>query len=118
MKRRARRPSVDIPEPADVDPAVENNPDKKNLRREAGVWIAANPRVYALFVRFAKEAASKGRPFGIKLLTERVRWEGLVNTTSDDGYKINNNHHAYIARRLVHDYPELVGLLRFRKTHY
>lgn len=88
------------------------------MRDEAARWIAENPQVYRLFERFALEAAAQGRPFGAKLLAERVRWECVVVGRSDDLYKLNNNHTAYVARRLVADHPELGPLLRFRKTRY
>lgn len=90
----------------------------KDLRAEAEAWIDANPQAYAIFVRFAKRAATMGRPFGIGLLTERVRWEAFFDRSDTDGYKINNNHRAYIARRLVEDVPEAASLLRFRGTGY
>ena len=106
-------------EPQAVEAARENNPNGDDLRAKAAAWIDANPVAYARFERFALEAARSGRHFGIGLLTERVRWEALVRIQQDeDGYRINNNHRAYIARKLIADHPQLDGLIRFRKTRW
>lgn len=94
------------------------NPGQKDLRAEAEAWLRKNPEVYGLYERFAAEMAKTGRRFGVKLLTERVRWECAVRTSGEDGFKINNNHTAYIARKLVTDHPELLTLLVFRETRY
>jgi hypothetical protein len=101
-----------------IEPARQNNPNGRDLRAEAATWVAANPQAYALFARFALEARAQGRRFGVKLLTERVRWECMVTTRDGAGYKINNNYHAYIARKLLQDHPQLEGFLRFRRTRY
>lgn len=91
-------------------------PQNGDLRAAAEAWLSANPRVYDLFVRFALEAAAAGKPFGAKLLAERVRWEVMVASRDAAGFKVNNNHVAYVARRLVRDHPHLRQWLRFRQT--
>lgn len=106
--------------PNGVLPFRENNPPpKKDLRRAAEKWIDENPEGYALYVRFALQAASKGRRFGINALTERVRWEAMMEWNPDErGFKINNNHAPYIARKLIEDYPQLEPLIECRKTFW
>jgi len=90
-----------------------------DLRRKAEEWITANPVIYALTERFALEMASKKKKFGIALLFERVRWEIKVTAQPDeDGFKLNNNHRAYVARRLVQDHPDLAQFLSFRTTKW
>lgn len=86
--------------------------DANKHEAAAREWIDANPKAFALFERFALEAASKGRRFGIGFLAERVRWECWIGQYTD--FKINNNHRAYIARELVHRHPELKDLIEFR----
>lgn len=107
-------PPKRIPDPVNVEPAVRVTTD--DLRSAAEQWIATNPQVYALFERFALEMHARGRKFGVGLLTERVRWECAITTASDDGFKINNNHRAYIGRKLVADHPQLQSFLSFRET--
>lgn len=85
-----------------------------SLRQQAEAWIDNNPHIYALFVRFAKEKLAAGKRFGIGQLTERVRWETDLDWEGE--YKIPNNHRAYIARKLLDDYPELGALLRTHRT--
>lgn len=94
----------------------ENNPGGRDLRAEAARWIAQNPEVAELFLRFARDMASRGRCFGIGLITERVRWEIILQLK--DKYKINNNHRAYIARWIIAKDPSVEPFLRFRGTRY
>ncbi len=104
-----RRPRVEYE-------ACENNPEGKDLREETAKWIIDNREVADLFLRFARELALKERPFGISLITERVRWE--IFFQHNGKYKINNNHRAYLARWIVAMEPRLEQYLHFRKVHY
>ena len=91
----------------------------KNLRRDAAEWIKNHRDAIALFFRFAAEAASKGRKFGIGLITERVRWETLIFAGREDPhYKISNSYRAYIARHLIKVEPYLEDFLTFRNVKY
>jgi hypothetical protein len=74
-----------------------------------------NPKIWELLVKFSFEAKNSGMTnIGISLLVERIRWEIQVVTKSSDKYKINNNHRAFYARKLMATYPELTGLFRTR----
>jgi len=88
----------------------------RDYRAKAEAWIAKHPEVYALFERFALQAAAKGRRFGVKLLAERVRWECFFQRDAEDTFKINNSLVAFIARRLVRDHPKLEKYIEFRKV--
>jgi len=113
-----RRRVVISDPPADrIEPARKNNPQGLDLRAEAERWVLENPSAYELVKRFALEAARTGRRFGMKLVVERVRWESFL-IGEEDGYKVNNNHTAYLARKLVADRPQLTNLLQFRQTRY
>lgn len=107
-------------DPTNVLPFQENNPPpKKDLRREAEKFIDEQPDAYALFERFALEMLAVGRKFGIGALTERVRWEITMTWDPDArGFKINNNHRAYIARQLIEDHPGLADLIQVRRTYW
>ena len=85
-----------------------------NYRLQAERWMDENPLAYSLFVKFAKLMAGKRMRFGAQLIAERVRWESMFKYSGE--YKINNNYVAYIARRLVADYPELKQWMTFRET--
>lgn len=99
-----------------IDDPVEQNPGRKDLRQAAEEWLGEHPGIYEDFERAALALHHEGRAFGAKLLAERVRWAPSRSWGRD--FYINNNHVAYIARRLAEDHPELLGRLRFRKTRY
>ena len=81
-------------------------------------WIDRNPRAFDLFLRFAREALRSNRPFGVKALAERVRWETRVRWSRDpSGFKWNNSFTAYLARDLVGVEPALGGLIETRRVH-
>jgi hypothetical protein len=107
---------VEILTPQHEDPARENNPENVDLAVAAKKWMDAHPEIYELFKTFAQELVRLKRPFGIGLLTERVRWE--CATLYGEDYKINNNYRAYIARALIRDVPELEKYIRFRQVRY
>jgi hypothetical protein len=88
----------------------------KDLRKEAGKWIEQNPEAMSYFREFARQKISRRQRFGIAAVAERVRWEMNLSTTSEDGFKINNNHRAYIARRLIEEMPEVAGLIRMKSV--
>ena len=106
-----------IQDPGNVLPFRENNPERKNLRSEAARWIADNPAVFGLFDRFALQMLAKRRRFGISLLTERVRWEVLMNWARDArGFKINNNWAPYYVRMFVADFPQHELMFAMRES--
>ncbi len=74
-----------------------------------------NPMTMYNLQDFARQAVAAGRKrIGIAFLVERVRWYGIIERRDDDGYKINNNHRAFIARELERRDPSLVGLFTKR----
>ncbi len=84
---------------------------------EASFWEfhRANPEVYSVIVRLAKEWRNNGgRRIGMKALFERARWE-ISMWTNGDEFKLNNNHTAFYARMLMENEPELSGLFALRK---
>ena len=102
-----------------IEPTIANNPEGRDLRKEAESFMAENPEVLELFVKFALDMAATGRRFGVKLLAERVRWEVATTWAEDErGFKLNNNHTAYIGRALIERHPSLGSLIRFRETAY
>lgn len=92
-------------------------PPRNAMERHYREWKEKNPDVFDLYVRFAKEALTYRRKFGVKLLTERVRWEARMSIVKDEaGFRINNSHSAYFARDLVELIPELKGLIEMRRV--
>jgi hypothetical protein len=112
----AHKPVV-MAQPRHEDPTPQNNPDKRDLRKETEAWIQSNPDVAKMFLYFARELASKGRPFGIGLIAERVRYECAIST-SPSKFKINNNVRSYVARWLIVQDPSLEKWMSFREVRY
>ena len=78
-------------------------------------FYRANPHVYDLYVKFAREAKQAGLPkLSISLLTERIRWETSIVTKSEDGMRISNNHKPFYARMLSKR-PEFEGMFVIKK---
>jgi hypothetical protein len=70
-----------------------------------------------VFETMALTRARLGQKFGIGALTEVVRWEVAIQTRRvGDGFKINNNHRAYIARELLRRVPSLRDFLELREV--
>jgi len=81
----------------------------------ARMWLRENPQIFPLYERFAEEIVRRGRRFSISLLTERIRWEMHMTWEPDeDGFKISNNHRAYLARYLVARHPEYAKFILCR----
>ena len=74
-----------------------------------------NPKVYDLFVRFAKDvkAAKMGR-YSAKSIFERIRWHVEIETVGEK-FKLNNNYTAYYARKMMKEHPEFQGFFIVRE---
>lgn len=77
----------------------------------------ANPKVYIVLVRLAREWIRRtGRSkIGIGALFERTRWE-IAITTSDPEFKLNNDFRAYYARLIMAEHPDLADLFEVRTS--
>ena len=92
-------------------------PARNGLEARYREWLHEHWPVFKLYERFALEACERRKQFSISLLTERIRWEVFMGIHKDaDGYRINNNYRAYIARDLLQKYPQLYGLLETRRV--
>lgn len=88
-----------------------------SLEIEFKEYDKANPQVWDYFCRFAFEAIEAGRvTLSVSLIIERIRWEVFVVTKSNDGFKINNNHRAFYARKFMKFYPQHKDIFRTRTS--
>ena len=77
-----------------------------------------NPQVYEAFKKFTFQAIRHGKKnLGSKMVFERIRWYTAVEARSDS-FKLNNNYHAYYARKFMKEYPEYKGFFRTRKSQF
>ena len=76
---------------------------------------AANPKVYALFKKFAFQALGKGRKrFGARMIWERMRWYVMFETVDDVDYKLNDHHLTFYSRQFMRDFPQWKGFFEIR----
>lgn len=88
-----------------------------SLEIEFKEYDKANPEVWQMFCRFAFEAIDRGRKtLSVSLIIERVRWETFIATQSGDGFKINNNHRAFYARKFMKQFPAYPDIFRTRTS--
>jgi hypothetical protein len=101
-------------EPDPVEAAWRKGQGKTMVR--AAKWIEENPQAMRLYFALADKAIKAGmKGFGIRWLSEVVRWEYALNYPEGE-LKINNNFCPWISRHMIKVRPELEQFFTFRKT--
>jgi hypothetical protein len=76
---------------------------------------AANPDVYAELVRLARRAKARGhRRMGIELCFGALRWNRLMQTTGERGFKLNDHFTSRYSRLIQEREPDLDGFFETR----
>ena len=76
-----------------------------------------NQHVYQKFVVYAHDVREAGfNQFSARAIIHRIRWHMDIETKSGDGFKINNNHSPYYARKMMREYPDFKEFFSLRKT--
>jgi len=76
----------------------------------------ANPDVYRLLCKFARDAKARGvRRWGIKAIFEVIRWHIKVDLQRTDEFKLNNIYTSRYARLIEEHEPDLKGFFETRK---
>lgn len=102
-----------IPEDRTAGLLGANDTEKKFIE-----FHRENPAVYALIVKLAREAKRRGKTkCAIDMIHAVCRWDFWLNTTSDDEYKLNNNHRPYYARLIMKQEPDLTDFFDLRELH-
>lgn len=97
----------------DGDHWAENAPLAEAFREFDG----RNPQVYAELVRLARGwAQRRGGTLGIGMLWEVMRWNLTLQmrTTTDEPFKLNNNHRSFYARKIMRHEHDLDGVFGIR----
>ncbi len=90
----------------------------KDYDGPALAWMAKNPGVYELFLKFAEEAYRAGvKRIGARFIVERIRWQRIVETRGEP-FKVNNSYVGTFARLAVKERPHLKEVFEFRKRKY
>jgi hypothetical protein len=75
-----------------------------------------NPEVYTMLVKLARQVKDTGRTkYGIETLFARLRWHYSFETTTDDGFKLNNSHTSRYARLIMEQEADLKGFFHTRQ---
>jgi hypothetical protein len=78
-------------------------------------WIRENPGIWALFERFTLEAIAAGMShYSADAICHRIRWHVEIEVRDASGFKVNNNHVAFLARRFEKKHPAHRGFFRLR----
>jgi hypothetical protein len=89
------------------------------MKLERAFWAfhAANPHVYVVLCRLAREwiAVHGEGKLGAKMLFERARWDIAMETRDASGFKLNNNHTAFYARLMMKHEPDLADVFNLRR---
>lgn len=99
-----------------LEPLVAVKFPKAPIDDRFAAFHRANPHVYTALKNLAlfyKRTMGFDR-MGMKALWERLRF-GYIETTGDDGYKLNNDFTACYARLLMANEPELEGFFELRE---
>lgn len=99
---------------------LEDPPDDDVQKR----WLEyhkRNPKVYALLVRFTREAfkaaAARGRDlkrYGIQAVAERARWFVFFETDEAEDFKLPNEFLSRYARQIMTCEPDLRSAFELR----
>jgi hypothetical protein len=99
-------------------------PQRQRLRREARLIISIearfrafhfeNPKVLETLIRLTQEAKAAGcTKIGCKALWERLRWDYMLETKSED-YRLNNDFTSRYVRLICSLRPDFVSLFEQR----
>ena len=87
----------------------------KSIREGFHQFNEENPDIYKEFKRLCFVAINKGKnKLSAKLIIEVLRWETYLDST-DATFKINNNFHAFYARKFAKEFPQYGDMFVFRK---
>src|SRR5210317_948462 len=85
----------------------------QSLKEKWWQFHKQNPHVYELFEQFTFQVINAGfENYSANAVFERIRWHTDIETRSNGGFKLSNNHRAYYARYFHHCNPEYDGFFR------
>lgn len=86
------------------------------LEREFRIFHMDNPWVYDSLVEYARQAKGAGfEQYSMNGLFERLRWHLNVETSSKDGFKLNNNHRSFYSREIMQKESDLDEFFEVRE---
>lgn len=93
----------------------EHDKNRDIIAERFAEFDAANPEVWELFKRFARQARDAGRGrYSADAILHRIRWHVAIETRSNDGFKINDHFSAMYARKLIAEDRTFAGFFETR----
>lgn len=83
---------------------------------DAWVHTPQGGQVANLFIRLAIGCRRRGVRVGTRAIWERIRWHYNVRKVQGEPYKLNDHHHAYMARFAMERVEELRGYFEIREV--
>lgn len=91
--------------------------DPYKLWRAWKAYHKANPEIWRWFVKLTFRKVDQGfKHYSADAIMHVVRFETDVDPTSDDGFKICNNHIAFYVRLFREEYPDHGDFFRMRES--
>lgn len=106
--------------PADYGPLFNNQvvgptDHTKSIEEAFRRFHRANPGIYAMIVRLARQAKARGHGrWSINGIFEVLRWEIGVNT-DEESPTLSNNYRSRYARLVMEQEPDLEGFFETRE---
>lgn len=99
----------------DFEPITQPNVSREaTIQERFEAFHRTNPQVYAALRGLALQMLGNGvRQYGIKGLTELLRWQFAIQTKGDS-FRLCNSYSSRYARLLVEKNPELDGFFELR----
>lgn len=86
----------------------------ERFKAQADEWVMRNPDAWAFIKHQAALRVQDKKRFGIGELCEQVRWH--MYAQGNTAFKVNNNHRAALARRLVIEFPACKDYIEMRSS--
>lgn len=97
-------------------PAPPDQTKPETIEQRFQIFHQQNPWVYAALVRLARDLQRNGHQrCGIKMLFEVIRWQWSRETSSADGFRLNNSLTSRFARLIMEQEPDLEGFFDVRE---
>lgn len=87
----------------------------ERMRSMAIEWRRNNEEAWDRMVSMAEHYVSEGRRFSMEKLLQFARYDMATNGYSQ-GFKVNNNTRAGLARMMREEHPEFVPYMEVRKS--
>jgi len=88
---------------------------KQSIQERFEVFHAANPSIYDEIVYLARRAKVRGHDrIGIEICFGALRWNRLVETTGERGFKLNNDFRSRYARLIMEQESDLARFFETR----